>query len=321
MCFSICDKSSKKKTVAKEQKKIVKTTTFNIPNYLPEHIINNFPKFIIDNCEIIVDNNKDSFAYKFYYKLYDKNNKCHYFMKISLPHSKICNEYNAYEKINNTHNNIIKIVYKYTDARYTIIITPWYEYDLFYVIEHFVLSEIQIKVIFIKILDALYFLFKKGILMTDIKLENIMIDCDLNPMIVDFDMYIDIQPEHEYDDYTLKHVLCTRCYKAPETIAFLQYSHKTISWKLGIMLFVMIDKKLNPFNVRQFEIMVRYLPSVRMNYEAYRQYIYKVSWNAVEYNAELDDLIKKLLDPNPATRISMEEIMVHKWFKTSLTNA
>src|SRR5207244_3265313 len=125
-----------------------------------------------------------------YFKIKNIKNKNIYFLKLSILNNGRSDEYALFNMINNRHTNIIKTIYRYKCNFFSIIITPWFDKDLFSVIDDCDLTENQIKYIFKKIYSAILFLFTNGIIYTDLKAENILMTNNLEPYLIDMDLYM-----------------------------------------------------------------------------------------------------------------------------------
>jgi serine/threonine protein kinase len=280
-----------------------------LPGYLPCYVVNYFPDEIFKKYKVIKDNNDDNkLGPNFYYKIMDIETNKFYFMKISLLKRGYRNEYYIYDKINNGHRNIINVVYKFRTDKFTVIITPWYDRDLFDYIQVGDLPEKHIKNIFVKITDALNYLLKLGFLYTDLKCENILIGDDYEPVLIDMGLYINVSPETAHDTFIVSGSFCTFDYSTPESITHHKYSQKTITWELGFILYLMI-KKSYPFNIKEFYDMITANPRLVNNYKEYVKFRQKIP----DKGCYFVDLMEGLLNVNPGERYSLDDVVKHKW--------
>ena len=96
-------------------------------------------------------------------------------------------------------------------------------------------NSFDIYSLFYKMAKGISFLHKNNIIHSDLKLDNIMIDNQNNPIIIDFDL-----SRETYDDLIkTKKVSGTKFYMAPETVLENIYSPKNDIWSLGIIYFIM----------------------------------------------------------------------------------
>ncbi|XP_020593761.1 LOW QUALITY PROTEIN: CBL-interacting serine/threonine-protein kinase 11-like [Phalaenopsis equestris] len=143
----------------------------------------------------------------------------------------------------------------------------------------------------------------RGVFHRDLKLENLLLDENGDLKVSDFGL--SAIPDMVQAD-GLFHTLCgTPAYVAPEILAKKGYSAATVDlWSCGIILFVLFTGYL-PFNDSNLMAMYR---------KIYRGEFRCPKWTSFE----LRHLIGRLLDKNPETRITVEEIMTHPWFRKGL---
>jgi calcium-dependent protein kinase len=93
------------------------------------------------------------------------------------------------------------------------------------------------------------------------------------------------------------------------------YDEKCDIWSAGVILYSMITGNI-PFNGTD---MVKLKAAIR---EAYIDYTRPV-WGTV--SVDIQDLLKHMIDPDPKTRFSAEQVLNHKWFQAyksgSLSNS
>ena len=147
---------------------------------------------------------------------------------------------------------------------------------------------------------------QNNIVHRDVKLENFLVDTTEDGQILiklaDFGLACEFDEEQP---------LTTKCGSllsvAPEMLVKKSYCHKVDVWGLGVILHELLSTKL-PFyhddeNVYKNNIVKQRLVIPDTNDE---------DWDDV--SAEAKDLIKKLLDKNPVTRLSAVDAMSHPWF-------
>jgi len=141
-----------------------------------------------------------------------------------------------------------------------------------------------------------------GIIHRDIKPENILITEDINgyPTIklIDFGLSRLLGPN---DKCTIP---CgTLGYVAPEVLTTDGYSFQVDVWSIGVVLYLML-RGLLPFESKDNKELVRLTLSAKI-------YLKDIYWDKISLEAK--DMVNKLLDPNPKTRITTEEILKHPW--------
>ncbi|KAM0880533.1 hypothetical protein ACQ4PT_033514 [Festuca glaucescens] len=162
------------------------------------------------------------------------------------------------------------------------------------------LSEDAARRYFHQLISAVDYCHSRGVYHRDLKPENLLLDENENLKVSDFGL-------SALDDCTrqdgLLHTTCgTPAYVAPEVLSRKGYDGaKADIWSSGIILFVLV---------------AGYLPFHEVNLiEMYRK-ISKADFKCPRYfSAELKDLLHKILDPDPSTRITISRIKRSAWYR------
>ena len=126
------------------------------------------------------------------------------------------------------HPYIINIL-KYDNN--SCIYYRYYKYDLHeYIMEHKKIKYIVCLDMFYKIIDAVDFIHSLGLIHCDIKPENILLDENLNPKLIDFGF---TNVNRSFGE------IGTSYYISPEMYKGCMYDYRTDLWSLGILLYVM----------------------------------------------------------------------------------
>ncbi|KAL8251962.1 hypothetical protein R6Q59_035655 [Mikania micrantha] len=165
------------------------------------------------------------------------------------------------------------------------------------------LKEDVARKYFQQLICAVDFCHTRGVYHRDLKPENLLLDEYGNLKVTDFGL-------SAHTDCTrldgLLHTTCgTPAYVAPEVISRRGYDGaKADIWSCGVILFVLLTSQL-PFND----------PNIMQMYKKISKAEYKCPHS---FPPEVRRLLKRILDPNPITRISMKKIMENSWFKKGL---
>lgn len=153
---------------------------------------------------------------------------------------------------------------------------------------------------FQQLISAVGFCHSHGIFHRDLKPENLLLDENWDLKITDFGLSA-VSDQTRPDG--LLHTLCgTPAYVAPEILAKKGYNGAQVDiWSCGIILYVLIAGYL-PFNDPNLMVM-------------YRK-IYKGEFRCPKWiSPDLKRFLSRLLDTNPETRITVDEINSDPWFK------
>lgn len=162
------------------------------------------------------------------------------------------------------------------------------------------LKEEVARKYFQQLISAVGFCHARGVFHRDLKPENILLDEDGDLKVSDFGLSA-ISEQIRGDG--LFHTFCgTPAYVAPEVLGRKGYEAAKVDiWSCGIILFV---------------LMAGYLPFHDQNIMVMYKKIYKGEFRCPRwFSPELTRLLKRLLDINPETRVTIPEIMENKWFK------
>ena len=169
-------------------------------------------------------------------------------------------------------------------------------------------GETYSKVIFYKIVKIIQIIHEKGICHRDIKIDNILLDGDdFDPKISDFGFAIEYSP-------TLKGNLGTRHYKAPE-IDDIYDGYKIDVFSLGITL-IAITYGLTGFETepKKSQLYPLIISKDKKKLAIYWKVLKKFNEKIVKATDDFKDLYYKMVELNPKQRITIEEILKHKWF-------
>ena len=201
-----------------------------------------------------------------------------------------------YMKILN-HPNIVKIYEIIEDENNFYIVMEYVPGgELFnYIVKNKRLTENEASFFYSQIIHIIQEIHKHKICHRDLKPENLLLTQNKTIKIIDFGL------SNEYIDYLM--TPCgSPCYASPEVIKGMKYSGLGIDlWASGIILFSMLCGYL-PFDDKNNDVLFKKILKCKIEFPKNNNVI--ISENA-------KDLILKILQLEPAKRITLDEILVH----------
>lgn len=164
------------------------------------------------------------------------------------------------------------------------------------------LSEERARFYALGVADALAYLHDKQIVYRDLKPENVLIDAQGYPKLIDFGF------AKRVIDKT--YTLCgTPAYLPPEVVSNQGHSYGADHWQLGILIFEMLSCE-SPFFYEGIEQM-----------ELFRSIVDDYCPNLTDVSSSANDLVKHLLEKDPTDRIGTlargeRDILHHSWFSS-----
>ncbi|XP_012942328.1 mitogen-activated protein kinase 14 [Aplysia californica] len=228
------------------------------------------------------------------------------------------------------HENLINLLDIFTpnrslaDFNDVYLVTPLMDSDLHNVLKSQTLHDEQIKFLLYQILRGLKYIHSAGILHRDLKPNNIGVNQNVELKILDFGLARSNAQE------MTGYVVC-RWYRAPEIIlSWMHYNEKVDIWSVGCILGEMLTRKplfkgvdhidqlnkilclvgkpseefIKKINSKDAQNYIRSLPNFKK--KDYRSYFSGANHLAI-------DLLEKMLDLDPDTRISVDEAFKHPY--------
>ncbi|KAK4419837.1 CBL-interacting serine/threonine-protein kinase [Sesamum alatum] len=199
------------------------------------------------------------------------------------------------------HPNIVKL-YEVLATRTKIYIVLEFVKggELFAKVAKARLGEGQSRKYFQQLISAVSYCHARGIYHRDLKPENLLLDENEDLKVSDFGLSA-LTDQVQADG--LLHTLCgTPAYVAPELLAKRGYDGAKIDvWSCGVILFVLT---------------AGYLPFNDQNLMKLYKKIYKGEFRYPKWmSPSLKRFLSRLMDTNPETRITIDEIKRDPWFK------
>ncbi|OVA11558.1 Protein kinase domain [Macleaya cordata] len=162
------------------------------------------------------------------------------------------------------------------------------------------LKEDEARKYFQQLINAVDYCHSRGVFHRDLKPENLLLDASGILKVSDFGL--SALPQQVREDGLLHTTCGTPNYVAPEVLNSKGYDGaKADLWSCGVILFV---------------LMAGYLPFEESNLMELYKKIFKADFSCPPwFSTSAKKLIKKILDPNPMTRISIAEVIENDWFK------
>lgn len=159
-------------------------------------------------------------------------------------------------------------------------------------------NESELKSFFFKILKSIEHLHQMNVIHRDIKLDNILLDKNMNPKLCDFGISSIVEPGKKLYDTG-----GTPAYLAPEVIKSDGHiCKKTDIWSLGVLLYLLNFGRV-PFKANDMQLLYNKILSGKF-----------VFTDSEDTSVELMELIDKMLTVDIDKRISLDDIFRHDWF-------
>jgi serine/threonine protein kinase len=128
----------------------------------------------------------------------------------------------------------------------------------------------------------------------DLKCENLMFDRHMNIRLIDFEL-------SHTNDSIMQTVCGTVAYTAPEMLTGGGYGPSVDVWSLGVILYAMITGRF-PFGDQSLDSILKLIQ-------------YTNPLEGSQFSDDLADLLSKMFEKDPVTRISIEGVLDHPWMK------
>ncbi|XP_071727845.1 CBL-interacting serine/threonine-protein kinase 1-like [Rutidosis leptorrhynchoides] len=168
------------------------------------------------------------------------------------------------------------------------------------------LPESDARKLFQQLIDGVSYCHDKGVFHRDLKLENVLVDAKGNIKISDFGL--SALPQQFRDDGLLYENTSSPNlnYVAPEILSNRGYDGAALdTWSCGVILYVILTG-YPPFDARNVVVLYQ---------KIFNGEVHIPKWMSPGARC----LIKRILDPNPKTRITMTDIKADEWFNLEYT--
>ncbi|XP_069601512.1 testis-specific serine/threonine-protein kinase 1-like [Ranitomeya imitator] len=156
--------------------------------------------------------------------------------------------------------------------------------------------------LFHQLASAVKYCHDLDIVHRDLKCENILLDKEFNIKLSDFGFARRIDDNHKP---VLSKTFCgSAAYAAPEVLQGIPYEPKVYDiWSLGVILFIMVAGSM-PYDDSNIKKMLRVQKEQHINFPSSKH-----------FSSECKDIIYRMLQPNVRQRITVDEILNHKWLQ------
>ena len=206
------------------------------------------------------------------------------------------------------HPNIAKLYGHFEDNNYCYLLMQYISNgDTFDLIPKNGKKQENMKLVASIVKDlicAIYYMHNMNpkIMHRDIKPENILLDENNNAYLIDFG----------WSNYIINHrrryTICgTPFYLPPEMVNEKGHGENADIWSIGVLLFELITGKV-PFEGNNIEEVGNNIVNLKMKWP-------------LDIDLDAKDLISKILRLNQNERLSLEQILAHKFFNKYFPNA
>ncbi|CAK78353.1 unnamed protein product (macronuclear) [Paramecium tetraurelia] len=205
------------------------------------------------------------------------------------------------------HPNIIRVYEEYEDLNHFYFVMEYCKGGelLQYILKHGAQSERMTQVIMRQLFSAVGYLHERGIIHRDLKPENLMManaEGEFDIRIIDFGLskreQVIKKPSQQRSKCRHQTKVGTPIYVAPEVLKGV-YSETCDEWSLGCIMYALLfaEPPFSGQNIHQLEQQIN-KPHLKFK---------------LGISSECQDLITKLLEPNPNKRITCLQALKHPW--------
>lgn len=231
--------------------------------------------------------------------------------KCTKHYKNVClpNEINVIRELN--HESIVKFLEAFNTALAYVMIMEFVDNgsfaDLLY--KNGPIGDYRAKTLFRGVFNGVEYMHKRLIAHRDLKLENLLLNKNNEPKIVDFSLSVIWDGKRLLSDW------CgTPPYFAPEILSRKPYNPLSYDvWTLGVCLFIMLNDNI-PFLCFDEQEM--------LNKQLNRQYKFRTKLEK-NISTELKNIVGQMLEPEMSIRISisnvnnqLNQLNQSKWLQT-----
>ncbi|KAL1918336.1 uncharacterized protein VTP21DRAFT_2996 [Calcarisporiella thermophila] len=206
------------------------------------------------------------------------------------------------------HPNIIRSDSLWRDGEDYYMVMEYAPHDLFAMATRG-MSPDEVACTFRQLVNGVHYMHQMGVAHRDLKLENVRMSEDGEVKLIDFGSAVVVQRHQHLAPEMATGFYGSDAYVAPEVLTEKSYdAQKADIWSLGVILVCMILKrfpwKVAEWNDKRFTAWVRELESG----------VVGDLLSCIPEEARA--VTKMMLDPNPNTRASIEDVMADPWVQS-----
>ncbi|XP_006134856.1 testis-specific serine/threonine-protein kinase 2-like [Pelodiscus sinensis] len=233
-------------------------------------------------------------------KIINKKKAPHDFQERFLPR-----EIEILAKVN--HRSIVKTyeIFETSDGKVYIVMELGIQGDLLeFIKSRGAMSEEIAHKMFHQLSSAIKYCHDLDLVHRDLKCENLLLDKDFNIKLSDFGFSRRLTRD-ENDRLILSKTFCgSAAYAAPEVLQGIPYEPKIYDiWSLGVILFIMVCGSM-PYDDSNISKMLKFQKEHRVHFP-----------RSKSLTVECKDLIYRMLQPDVAQRLHIEEVFYHRWMQ------
>ncbi|KAM3134737.1 hypothetical protein pb186bvf_013212 [Paramecium bursaria] len=202
------------------------------------------------------------------------------------------NEIRILQTLNN--QRITQLIEVYISTKYTYLVFKYMERNL----KQIKMDHIEIQLVLQQVLKGISYIHQCDIIHRDIKQENIMLDENNKVKIIDFGLSQRVDQSFE----RIQSLVGTPGKLGPEIFEQQQYTQKADIFSFGVMMYEMYTKQKLIEGSDVNETMMK------------NRFFQLKSYKLPDIFDQGNDLLTKLLEPNPKKRLSADEALLHPYF-------
>ncbi|XP_013993833.1 testis-specific serine/threonine-protein kinase 1 [Salmo salar] len=206
------------------------------------------------------------------------------------------------------HRNIVKTfeIFETSEGKVYMIMELGVQGDLLEFIKfRGALPEDFTRKLFKQLSLAIKFAHALDVVHRDLKCENLLLDQDFNLKVSDFGFARRIKYDEDGQMILSKTFCGSAAYASPEVLQGVPYNPKVYDvWSMGVVLFIMLCGSM-PYDDSNIKKMLKIQKEHRIDFP-----------RSKAVPTEYKDLIYRMLNPDVAQRVEIDDILEHVWVQS-----